>query len=91
MSSGASAPMLMYPDKFHMALRYAEAVMMSGESADLSDSDKLLLDALSKQALLRPPAVNNAHTCFLLYLLLCTRACVHFKSAPLWPSWLCEA
>jgi len=42
------APVLGYPEKFELALRYGQGPMAS--NASLSDSDKLLVDALSKQA-----------------------------------------
>ena len=46
----SAAPMLMYPEKYHLALKYSEAVLMAGAHADVTESDKLLLDALCKQA-----------------------------------------
>ena len=48
---GGTAPALGYPEKFHLALRYGEEGGLDEQlSADVSDSDRLLLYALSRQA-----------------------------------------
>ena len=47
-SSSNSCPPLMYPEKFELALQYGEGPLTSNKG--LSDSDRLLLYALSKQA-----------------------------------------
>ena len=44
--------MLMFPEKFELALRYGENQM--GQDVEMSDSDRLLFDALSKQATIGP-------------------------------------
>ena len=44
-------PVLGYPEKFELALRYGQGPLSSSASSTTTDSDRLLLDALSKQAL----------------------------------------
>ena len=46
------APVLGYPDKFHLALRYGEGPLQDNPTLDTND--KLLLDALAKQAQFGP-------------------------------------
>ena len=47
-----AAPVIGFPEKFELALRYGEGRM--AQDVALSDSDKLLLDALAKQATVGP-------------------------------------
>lgn len=48
MRQGGDAPVIGYPDKFELALRFGAAKLM--HDTDLTDADRLLLDALSRQA-----------------------------------------
>ena len=45
-------PVLGFPEKFELALRFGQGPI--GEHAELSDSDRLLLEALSQQAIVGP-------------------------------------
>ena len=48
MASGTQCPPLMYPEKFELAMRYGEGPLQSDSS--LSDSDRVLIYALGRQA-----------------------------------------
>ena len=49
MAAVAACPPLMYPEKFDLALRYGDKMLMKDDSS-LSNSDRVLLYALSRQA-----------------------------------------
>ena len=55
----STCPPLMYPEKFELALQYGEKVLL--EKPELSDSDKILLYALSKQAEKGPCPGSGKH------------------------------
>ena len=67
-SARASAPVLMYPEKFELALRYGEEVLMADDGPKLNDGDKLLLDALAKQerTCMHRASLDMHHTCCML-------------------------
>ena len=50
-SAIASTP---YPERFHLALRYGEQILLDSSRKDITDADKLLLYALTQQAVHGP-------------------------------------